>query len=180
MNVDHGERATGAAARRRGRRLRGAWRHEWRPLTTVLFGVRDQARTKPLGDRRPPLRQRPGVLTESEPQGGAVTFGNVAAPVPLLAVPLLAGAAGEAVDARTEERKKREEEEELLSRRQCRPSAARTIRSGGSPTSSCTGGQEEKEEEEEEEASSYLFKFLFWPRSSSTAAVGCSFCWFCW
>ena len=37
----------------------------------------------------------------SEPQGGAVTVGYVAAPVPLLAVPLLAGAAGEAVDDRT-------------------------------------------------------------------------------
>ena len=44
---------------------------------------------------------RPGVLTELEPQGRAVTVGYVAAPVPLLAVPLLAGAAGEAVYART-------------------------------------------------------------------------------
>ena len=37
----------------------------------------------------------------SEPQGRAFTVGHVAAPVPLLAVPLLAGAAGEAVDSRT-------------------------------------------------------------------------------
>ena len=115
-----------------------ASRWQWRrSLTTVLLGGRDQARTKPYGDRRPPLRrgQRPGVLTEPEPQGGAVTVGCVAASVPLLAVPLLAGAAGEAVDARTlsfllarsltetkkvvvveeEERKKREEKEELHS-----------------------------------------------------------------
>ena len=42
---------------------------------------------------------RPGVLTEPEPLGSS--HGYVAAPVPLLAVPLLAGTAGEAVDART-------------------------------------------------------------------------------
>ena len=41
------------------------------------------------------------------------------------------------------------------------------------------GEEEEEEKEEEEEASSYLFTFL-WPRSLSTAAVACSFCWFCW
>ena len=42
---------------------------------------------------------RPGVLTEPEPQGRTVTDGYVAVPVPSLAVPLLAGAAGEAVDS---------------------------------------------------------------------------------
>ena len=41
---------------------------------------------------------RPGVLTEPEPQGGAVTVGYVA---PFLSSPMLADAAAEAVDART-------------------------------------------------------------------------------
>ena len=44
---------------------------------------------------------RPGVLTEPEPEEGAVMVVYVAAPVPLLALPLLARSAGEAVDART-------------------------------------------------------------------------------
>ena len=65
---------------------------------------------------------RPGVLQKPEPQEGAVTDGYVAAPVPSLAVPLLAGAAGDAVDARTlsfllaksvAARKKDEEEKEM-------------------------------------------------------------------
>ena len=66
---------------------------------------------------------RQGVLVEPEPKRGAVTDGYVAAPVPSLAVPLLAGAAGEVVDSsslrfltaaalrqREEERKKELEE----------------------------------------------------------------------
>ena len=63
---------------------------------------------------------RPGVLTEPEPQGGAVTVGYGSAPGPLLSTPLLADTAAEAVDARTVKfllqktlaRKKEEEEEE--------------------------------------------------------------------
>ena len=43
--------------------------------------------------------RRPGVLTEPEPQGGAVTVGYVAAPGPLLVVASLAG--GDEVDATT-------------------------------------------------------------------------------
>ena len=42
---------------------------------------------------------RPGVLTEPELQGGAVTVGYVAAPGPLLVVASLAG--GDGVDATT-------------------------------------------------------------------------------
>ena len=50
--------------------------------------------------RRPPPGERPAPLAEvCGPQGRAVTGGYVAAPVPSLAVPLLAGAAGEAVDS---------------------------------------------------------------------------------
>ena len=45
--------------------------------------------------------QRPGVLTEPEPQGGAVTVGHVAAHVPFLSSPMLTDAAAETVDART-------------------------------------------------------------------------------
>ena len=42
---------------------------------------------------------RPGGLQDPEPQGRAVTVGHVAAPVPSLAGPLLAGAASETVDS---------------------------------------------------------------------------------
>ena len=64
---------------------------------------------------------RPGVLQEPERQGGAVTDGYVAAPVTSLAVPLLAGAAGEVVDssalrfltAKALEAKRKEEQEEF-------------------------------------------------------------------
>ena len=64
--------------------------------------------------------QRPGVLTEPEPQGGAVTVGYVAAPGPLLVVASLAG--GDEVDATTvshllkaeEERKVQERKERVM------------------------------------------------------------------
>ena len=52
--------------------------------------------------QKPPLPgKRPGLPPEPEPRGGAVTVGYVAAPAPPLAVPLLASAAGEAVDHST-------------------------------------------------------------------------------
>ena len=55
-----------------------------------------------LRAQKPPLPgKRPGVPPEPEPRGGAVTVGYVAAPAPPLAVPLLASAAGEAVDHST-------------------------------------------------------------------------------
>ena len=55
-----------------------------------------------LRAQKPPLPgKRPGLPPEPEPLGGAVTVGYVAAPAPLLAVPLLASAAGEAVDHST-------------------------------------------------------------------------------
>ena len=51
-----------------------------------------------LRAQKPPLSEkRPGFPPEPEPQGGAVTDGNVAAPAPPLVVPLLASAASEAV-----------------------------------------------------------------------------------
>ena len=74
--------------------------------------------------KTPPPGERPGVLKDPELQGGAVTDGYVAAPAPPLAVPLLASAAGEAVDHSTLqfllthaiETKKALEEEERLKR----------------------------------------------------------------
>ena len=74
---------------------------------------------------------RPGILMEVEPQGRTVTDGYVAVPMPSLAVPLLAGAAGEAVDSSSlryltaaalrlreeEERQKRLEEREEAKKR---------------------------------------------------------------
>ena len=53
------------------------------------------------GLRAPLPGKRPGLPPEPEPRGGAVTVGYVAAPAPPLAVPLLASAAGEAVDHST-------------------------------------------------------------------------------
>ena len=61
-----------------------------------------QGKYEGLRAQKPPLPgKRPGLPPEPEPRGGAVTVGYVAAPAPPLAVPLLASAAGEAVDART-------------------------------------------------------------------------------
>ena len=69
---------------------------------------------------------RPGVLKDPAPQG-AVTVGYVAAPGPLLAAPLLASTAGEAVDnaalsfllQQSLAAQQKEEEEELeVARRQ--------------------------------------------------------------
>ena len=65
---------------------------------------------------------RPGVLEEPEPQGGAVTDGYVVAPVPSLALPLLAGAAVEGVDSSSRwfrtaaALRKRQKEEEVRKR----------------------------------------------------------------
>ena len=87
-----------SAWRRRQRRLRSVLRHERQTvameLAAALHPSRDEGRVKfdrPAGtrDRQP--------RTEPEPQGRAVTVGYVAAPAPLLAVPLLAGAASEAI-----------------------------------------------------------------------------------
>ena len=116
----HGE-LTGAAARRRKRRLRSWLRHERQTVAMVLAeACHHSSGTFPptLKERRRAgqdafdvlwgqrtartVGARPAPSDEVvEPQGVAVTVGYVAAPVPLLAVPLLAGAAGEAVDART-------------------------------------------------------------------------------
>ena len=106
MEVD-GDGAS-AARRRRERRLRSWWRQECQSVRMALTTAAHHSAEKVAADVKDAgLRaqtmvsagQRPGVLTEPEPQGGAVTVGYVAAPVPSLAVQLLAGAAGEAVDS---------------------------------------------------------------------------------
>ena len=55
----------------------------------------------PRHQKTPPPGKRPGLPQEPEPRGGAVTVCYVAAPAPPLVVPLLASAAGEAVDHST-------------------------------------------------------------------------------
>ena len=94
----------GRVKRWREQRLRSRFRHERQTvameLAAALHHSRDGRRETYDGLRAQKTAssggQRPGVLTEPEPQWEAVTVGHVAAPVPSLAVPLLAGAAGEA------------------------------------------------------------------------------------
>ena len=94
-----GARVAGAAMRRRERRLRS-----WANLAENLH----HSRLKVEGDEHDGLRAqktarvtgaRPGVLTEPEPQGGAVTVGYVTAPGPLLVPPVLGG--GDTLDDAT-------------------------------------------------------------------------------
>ena len=128
---------------------------------------------------------RPGILEEPEPQGGAVTDGYVAAPLPSLAVPLLAGAAGEGVDSSSlrfltaAALRQREEEEEGAGESEGEEEGAREGASaaGKGAVVQGVGGQEEEEEEEEEADASYVLSLSSRTRSSSTAAVACSQCW---
>ena len=115
-----------AAKRRRERRLRQFLRHERLSVAMALAAAQHHSAPKSAGpESYEALRgqntakagKRPGVLTEPEPQGGAVTVGYVAAPGPLLVVASLAG--GDEVDTTTVfyllkaalEVKKKEEEE---------------------------------------------------------------------
>ena len=117
-----------AAARRRQRRLRSWLKHERQTvameLAAALHHSRDGGRVTNYGLRAPKTAssgQRPGVLTEPEPQGRAVTVGYVAALGPLLVVASLSG--GDEVDATTVSyllkaalKKKKEEEDERKER----------------------------------------------------------------
>ena len=115
----HGEHA-GAAMRRRQRRLRQWLRHE---LAETSHHAAPRGQTKARAGVRPGVLEDPGPRRETEP----VTYGAPRGPKPpspgepSLAVPLLAGTAGEVVDARTlsfflaqsvSARKKEEEEKE--------------------------------------------------------------------
>ena len=93
-----------------GRRPRAARRHEQLSIAMAVAAVSHHSapRSERPGKKKALRGQktategghRSGVLTEPEPHGrGASTDGYVAAPVPSLAVPLLACAAGEVVDS---------------------------------------------------------------------------------
>ena len=107
---------TSSARRRRERRLRSWWRHERMTVAMELAaathhsspkgGWPDTTHDAPWGQKTASSAgAHPGVLKEPEVlggeegrRGGAVTVGYVAAPMPTLALPVLAGSAGEAVD----------------------------------------------------------------------------------
>ena len=124
MEVDGG--VASAARRRRERRLRSWWRHEQQSVRMALNAAAHHSAVKvAAGEENTGLRApttfsagRPGVLTEPEPQGGAVTVGYVAAPGPLLEVASMAG--GDSVDGtalrflvhKAIDRQKEKEEEE--------------------------------------------------------------------
>ena len=90
MNVDGA--GTSSAMRRRQRRLRAMLGRQTvaMELAAALHHSRDAGPETYAGLRAQKTAssgQRPGVLTEPEPQGGAVTVGYVAAPGPLLSTP---------------------------------------------------------------------------------------------
>ena len=134
LAVAMSDRDGGSSAwRRRERRLRSMLRHERQTVAMELAAALHHRRDVGLGVNAGLRAQttassgkRPGVLTEPEPQGGAVTVGYVAAPVPTLALSVLAGSAGEAVDdlslrfllGRSLAEKKEEEEEEEKRRKE--------------------------------------------------------------
>ena len=95
MEVDG---AKSSAWRRRQRRLRSWLEHDRQTvameLAAALHHSRDVGPGSHIGlwaQKTASSGQRPGVLTELEPQGGAVTVGYVAAPVPLLKMSSMAG-----------------------------------------------------------------------------------------
>ena len=109
LAVAMSDRDGGSSAwRRRQRRLRLMLRHERQTFAMELAAALHHSRDVGLGTNDGLRAQatassgkRPGVLTEPEPQEGAVMVGYVAAPVPTLALYVLAGSAGEAVDDRS-------------------------------------------------------------------------------
>ena len=182
--MSSGARDSGAAVRRRQRRLRAQLRHEQQSVAMAVAAALHHSANKksPVVEGTHSARQgqktaagtRPAPLAEvAEPQGLSVAPRCPDAGVPLLSVPLLAGRGGiddnsvrwllkvELRKRQKEEKERKEEEEWAESRRR------RSLSS-----------KEEEEEEEEEEDSKKLF--LSWPRSSSTAAVAHSLCWFSW
>ena len=128
------ERASGAAKRRRERRLRSWWRHERMTvaaeLTVALHhsrGVGPAVPHEALRGQTPAssMGRRPGVLKEPLPP---VVVEHAACPcsgAPLLAVPSLAAAESDGVDGTTVKYllklalKEKEKEEERLNRSAC-------------------------------------------------------------
>ena len=162
------ERASGAATRRRERRLRQFLRHERVTVAMALAENLHHSRQKVegvayVGPRAQKTARatgaRPGVLEEPEPQGGAVTDGYVAAPAPFLSSPMLADAAGEKVDQSTlgfllnhaiavqkvyeeEERRQKEEKE----KEEARKALEDSFSSPWALAAETRGSQEKKEE----------------------------------
>ena len=174
-----GARVAGAAMRRRERRLRSWAKHERMTVAMALAENLHHSRQKVEGVEHEGLRAqktaratgaRPGVLTEPEPQGGAVTVGYVAAPGPLLVPPVLGG--GDTLDDATVsfllaqallERQELQEmedaakrrEEQRLKRPHCLLFVVLWQESWNAPdhttSSSSSSGKRRKEEEEEAE-----------------------------
>ena len=192
-----------SSAKRRERRLRSMLRHERQTvameLAAALHHSRDGERATFYGLRAPKTAssgERPGVLTEPEPQGQERpwTFPrrSQVAPEPQ---PLLHLGVGEVHDGpqvafllqhallerkrggrrRGREKEEQEEFDSLSAVERRTPQQNRRL-AGLFPAQ----GQEGKEEEEEEADASDLLSLSSWPRSASTPAVACTFCWFCW
>ena len=189
---------TGAAKRRRERRLRSWLRHDWMTVAAELsaalqhsrdggqvshVGVRAQNMDSSWGGRRPGVPEDPGP-----PQLGVE---RAACPRSTGLPPLLGLCGGEVHDATLVkfllrqtplQRKKEEEERNRKRRRESKEDASRcplapaNEEDYGTPPATRRSlfliVQEEEEEEEEEQASSVCL--LSWPRSSSTTAVACS------
>ena len=122
---------------------------------------------------------RPGSLVDPGPQRSDRSLRRSAGDkLPTLAVPVLAGSAGEVVDSSSLRfltaalRQRKEEEVKREAKAQEKKVAESEVQQQA---------EQEKEEEEEEEAdASYLLSLSSRPRSSSTAAVAWSQCWFSW
>ena len=198
----------GAAKRRRERRLRSWLRHERMTvaaeLSAALHHSRDGVQVKfdglraqktdsaadgeevvhdahdaLRGQKTPPPGVRPGSLCDPGPQRSDRTVRRSPGDsLPTLALPILAGSAGEVVDSsslrfltasalkarREEEEKEKKKEKEKMEKRSAVHVKAAVLVGAGE--------QEEEEKEEEEEAdASDLLPPLFSPSSSSTTAV---------
>ena len=197
----HGE-LTGAAARRRGRRLRSWLRHERHTVAMVLAeachhssgsfppalkkrrmagqdayeALRGQKAARTVGERPAPL------VEVVEPRAGAVTDGYVAAPVPSLALPLLAGAAGEDVDSSSlwfltyAALRKRQKEEEVRKREEKEKEEAQRalddfFSSPWALNAEARGSQERKEEKRRRKKKKRRKKKT--PKTSSSAGRPC-------
>ena len=186
-----------SAKRRRERRL--VLRHERQTvaveLAAALHHSRDGGRETNYGLRAPKTAspgRRPGVLTEREPQGQERqrTFlrRSQAAPEPQ---PLLHLGVGEvhngplvsffiqrALQERREEeeRRKLEEQEELNSPRAV-PPKRRTPQQVQRITDIFRHRWVKRKRKKRRKD---LLSLSSWPRSTSSAAVACSFYWFCW
>ena len=171
----HGERVSGAAKRRRERRLRQWHRHERLTVQMALCEALHHAAPQvergensvPRGQKTHIAGGRPGVLGEPEPPVGVVRAMSPRIAAPSLATPLLAGQAAEVIDpsslrflaasALAVRRKERGGGEE--GRGEAHGDATPSCRRHGKGTVASGAGRQE-EEEEKETSSNFLFSFL--------------------